>query len=122
MPIDKVFVRGMRLDASIGVDDWERKTRQVIEVDVEAAVETAMLLDSGELSRGVDFTVVQGIVRELAAGAHIDLAETFADRIASAILDRTCALLVVVELRKYAPCRAGAQCCGVRVTRARGSQ
>jgi dihydroneopterin aldolase len=119
MPIDKVFVRGMRLDASIGVDEWERKTRQVIEVDVEAAVETSALLDSGELCRGVDFTAVVKVVREIVDAGHVELAETLADTIASRILERTTALLVVVELRKYGPCGAAANHFGVRVTRAR---
>ena len=119
MPIDKVFVRGMRLDASLGIDDWERTTRQLIELDIEAAVDTAALLESGQLSRGVDFTSLVRIATQRVAAGHIELAEMLADRIAHDVLEQTPALLVTVELRKYGPCGASANHFGVRVTRAR---
>ncbi len=119
MSIDRIFARGMRLDASIGIDDWERTTRQLIEVDVEVAIDTAPLLASRDLAKGVDFTVLVGIVRETVAVGHVDLAEMLADRIAQAVLERTPCLLAVVELRKFAPAGASASCFGVRVTRSR---
>jgi dihydroneopterin aldolase len=109
----------MRLDASIGIDEWERKTSQLIELDIEVAVETAGLLDSGDLSRGVDFTALVSIARERVQAGHVELAESLADQLATDILERTPALLVVVELRKFCPCGAAASHFGVRVTRAR---
>lgn len=119
MSIDRVFARGMRLDASLGIDDWEHKTRQLIEVDVEVAADTAALIATGDLAQGVDFTTLVKVVRDTVASGHIDLAETLADRIARNVLDRTVALLAIVEVRKFAPAGAAAAHFGVRVTRAK---
>jgi dihydroneopterin aldolase len=119
MPIDRILVRGMRLDASIGCDEWEHKTKQLIEIDVEAAVETSPVIDSGQLTHGVDFNSIVGAVRDVVGAGHVELVEILADNIASAILERTPALLVTIELRKYAPCGAAASHFGVRMVRAR---
>ena len=35
---DTVFIRGLRVDAVIGVHDWERKVRQTLELDLELDV------------------------------------------------------------------------------------
>lgn len=119
MPIDRILVRGMRLEAFIGVDEWEHKTKQLIEIDVEAGVETSPVIDSGELKHGLDFNTVVATVRDVVNAGHVELAEVLADRIASAILERTPALLVTIELRKFAPCGAAANHFGVRMVRAR---
>jgi 7,8-dihydroneopterin aldolase/epimerase/oxygenase len=119
MPIDRILVRGMRLDASIGVDEWEHKTKQLIEVDVEAGVETSPVIDSGELTRGVDFNSIVRIVRGAVSAGHVQLVEVLADNIASAILEQTPALLVTIEVRKFCPCGASANHFGVRMVRTR---
>jgi dihydroneopterin aldolase len=119
MPIDKLLVRGIRLEASIGILPWERETRQSIEVDVQAHVDTTRLLATGELARGVDFARLVEIVRETALAGHVELVETLADRIAAAILRETSAERVRVEVRKPRACAPVADHVGVEVERRR---
>ena len=119
MPIDTIFMRRIRLDASVGVFPWERQVRQPIEVDVEAEVDTSAVLQTHNLSDGLDFTVVANAVRDVVEQGHVELVEVIADRIAARLLASTQALRVVVEVRKYVPFASLADNVGVRVQRER---
>ncbi|MCU0690723.1 MAG: dihydroneopterin aldolase [Polyangiaceae bacterium] len=117
--LDKVIVRGIRVQASIGLRSWEREVRQPIEVDVEADVDTDVLLRTNNLEHGVDFDVVMDTVRDLAGGQHTELVEELADRIARALVERTQAPRVRVQVRKYSACASVADHVGVEVVRCR---
>jgi dihydroneopterin aldolase len=120
MPIDKVLVRAIRLDASVGTLPWEKQVRQPLEVDVDAEVDTTELLRSRDLAAGVDFTVVIQTVREVVLAGHVELVEVLADGIAQALLASTPACRVRVEVRKYSACAGLAGFVGVEVHRERG--
>ena len=119
MSVDAVVVRGIRIDASLGILDWERQVRQPIEVDIEADVDTSELLASGDLAHGVDFTRVIEAVHAVVGARHEDLVEVLADRIAGAVLAATPAQSVRVEVRKYSACASAANHVGVRLVRHR---
>lgn len=120
MAVDKVLVRGIRLEASIGVLPWERQVKQPVEVDVAAQVESSELLKTGDLSKGVDFSAVIDSVRRVVMAGHVDLVEVLADRIAAAVLADTPAQCVQVQVRKYSACAGAAAHVGVEVQRERG--
>lgn len=79
----KVFVRALEVQAAIGVYDHEHGRLQPLFLDVE--------LDMGaepvrHLSDTLDYDAVARIARDLAAGDHIALVETFAEQVALACL------------------------------------
>jgi dihydroneopterin aldolase len=119
MAVDTVLIRAIRLEASLGILPWERQVRQPVEVDVDAEVDTSALLGSGDLTQGVDFSVVIESVRGVVQAGHIDLVEVMADRIASAVLRDTPARRVRVQVRKYSACAGAAAHVGVEVWRDR---
>ncbi len=87
----KVMVRALKVEASIGFYDHEHGRLQPLSVDV-APVE--------RLADTLDYDGVARIVRELAAGPHIALIETFAERTAVACLADPRVLSVVVRVEK----------------------
>lgn len=104
-----VRVRGLEVQAAIGVYDHEHGRLQPLVVDVE--------LDLGagpveRLSDTLDYDGVARIVRDLAAGGHIALIETFAERVALACLAdaRVLAVRVRVEKPGAIPGAAAAGC------------
>jgi len=117
---DKVFVRGIRLEASVGVRSWEREVRQPIEVDVEVEIDNSELIATGDLSRGADFDELIAAARDCAGGGHVDLVEALADRIAVRVMERLPVDSVRVEVRKYSACASAADHVGVEVRRRRG--
>ena len=79
-PLRHIFVRDLVLLARIGVHAHEQQGQQRIRVnlDVEVRLE-APLHDS--LHNTICYDVITKAVRALAAGAHVQLVESFAERV-----------------------------------------
>jgi len=79
--VTKVFVRGLKVDAQIGVYDHEHGRVQPLIVDVELDVNASHCERLGDT---VNYEMVGEAARAIAAEGHIDLVETFAERLAQA--------------------------------------
>lgn len=113
----KVFVRGLRLDAEVGVYPHERGRLQPLVVDVELDIAAAGF---ERLTDTLDYTTIAAAARELAASGHIELVEVFAERLAERCFDDpriTRARVRVEKPQALAPEAAGA---GVEITAVRG--
>jgi dihydroneopterin aldolase len=84
-----VFVRGLTLQARLGVHAHEEALPQRVVIGVDLAVRDPHAPASegpDELARVVDYGVVAATARRIAAAGHVRLAETLAERIAIALL------------------------------------
>jgi 7,8-dihydroneopterin aldolase/epimerase/oxygenase len=84
-----VFVRGLALEARLGVHPHEKAAPQRVIVGVELAVEDDAApagIGPDELRRVVDYERVVKAARAEATGGHTLLVETLAERIAAAAL------------------------------------
>lgn len=115
----RVFVRGLRLDASIGVLEHERTRRQPLVVDLELEVATGAPVE-GDMASVYDYRVPVERARALAAAGHIELVETFAERLAAACLEDDRVICVTLHVEKPEAI-AGAAATGVEIVRRRGS-
>ena len=81
--IRHVFIRNLELPAQIGVWRHEHGKEQPVRINVDLAVED--LIDLGDdLSKVVDYGVIEDKIRGIVAEGHIRLIETLAERIAVA--------------------------------------
>jgi dihydroneopterin aldolase len=110
-----VFVRGLRVDAGIGVYDHEHGRLQPLVIDVALELGDVAVV---RLSDTVNYETVAQAARALAAEGHIGLVETFAERLAQACLDdsRVRAATVRIEKPEALP-GASAAGCEVRLAR-----
>jgi dihydroneopterin aldolase len=79
----KIFVTGLKLQAEIGVYRHEIGRLQPLSVDVELDVPSAR---AGRLAETLNYETILEAARAVAAAGHIELVETFADRLARACL------------------------------------
>ena len=79
-----VFVRGLRVEAGIGVHDHEQGRLQSLVIDVELDLGAAAV---DRLSDTVNYETVAEAARAIVAAGHVGLVETFADRLALACLE-----------------------------------
>lgn len=79
----KVFVTGLKVQAEIGVHRHEIGRVQPLVIDVELDVPTA---GAGRLSETLNYETILDAARRIAAAGHIELVETFAERMADACL------------------------------------
>ncbi|MBC6440836.1 MAG: dihydroneopterin aldolase [Rhodospirillales bacterium] len=95
----KVFLEGLLLEAEIGVLDHEHGRRQPLIVDITMEVNTGAP-DENDLCSVIDYRVAADHARSLVASGHIELVETFVERLASACLKDTRVIKVTVRARK----------------------
>lgn len=103
-----VFVRGIRIDAGIGVHDHEIGRLQRLVIDVTLEVTPAPV---ERLADTVNYEAVAAAARSVAAAGHIGLVETFAERLAHACLAEPRVLSVRVRVEKPG-CLDGADAAG----------
>jgi 7,8-dihydroneopterin aldolase/epimerase/oxygenase len=108
----KVFVRGLTVDAEIGVHAHERGRRQPLIVDVELDVAAGGWRSIGDT---VNYERIVRHARDLADGGHILLVETFALRLARACLSEPSALRARVRVEKPHALAPQAQAAGVEI-------
>jgi dihydroneopterin aldolase len=80
----KVFVTGLKVQAEIGVYRHEIGRVQPLVVDVELDVPAARGAD--RLSETLNYETILEAARAIAGDGHIELVETFAERLARACL------------------------------------
>ncbi len=116
-PATKVFVRGLAVEAAIGVHAHEQGRFQPLIVDVELDVEAGAgqaLVDTVDYSLIVDHAVA------IAAGGHIGLVETYARRLAEACLAEARVTHVRVRVEKPQALAPRTGFAGVEITANRG--
>jgi len=114
--ITKVFVRGLKVDAQIGVYRHEEGRTQPLVIDVELDV---AVTNWGSLAETVNYEIIAAKARKVAAQGHRGLVETFAHHLAEACFEEprvTRARIRVEKPLALAPDAAGA---GVEITAVR---
>lgn len=79
-----VFVRGLEVEAGIGVYDHELGRLQKLTIDVTLELEPHRI---ERLADTINYETVATAARTIAAESHVGLVETFAERLAVACLD-----------------------------------
>ena len=109
----KVFVTGLKVQAEIGVYRHEIGRVQPLVVDVELDVPTA---GAGRLSETLNYETILEAARQIAGGGHIELVETFAERLARACLTDPRVTQARVRVEKPLALAPDAVCAGVEIT------
>jgi dihydroneopterin aldolase len=78
----RIYVRGLLIQASIGVHPHEHEATQPVIIDVELDMGNMALPEQDRLHETLDYSVVAQKAEELALEAHVQLVETLAERIA----------------------------------------
>ena len=81
-----VFVRDLLLHCSIGVHSHERHGPQRVRVNVDLAVREGARDIADDLGNVVCYEGIVAGIRRIAAAGHVNLVETFAERIADMCL------------------------------------
>jgi len=112
-----VFVRGLRLEAEIGVNADEFGRRQPLIIDAEIALIPPERCE--HIGETVNYELVVQRAQAIAAAGHVRLIETFAQRLAESLLAEPAAARVRVRIEKPQALAPHAQAAGVEITLAR---
>jgi dihydroneopterin aldolase len=113
-----IFVHDLRVEAKIGVWEWEQRMPQNIRLDLEFGMPFDTAFRTGELSDALDYSQVVARIKAFAADNPHPLLERFAQAIADIVLGEFNAPWVKVRVAKLAPI-AGVRELGVAIERHR---
>ncbi len=110
-----VFVRGLSIEAGIGVHDHEQGRLQTLVIDVTLDLTPAAVERLGDT---INYETVAEAARAITAEGHVGLVETFAERLARACLADARVRRCAVRIEKPGAL-AGAAAAGCEVVLAR---
>ncbi|MDX1397606.1 MAG: dihydroneopterin aldolase [Oceanospirillum sp.] len=98
--MDRVFIEGLKVDALIGVYDWEREILQPLVFDIEMATDIRPAAESDELSLTLDYFSISQAITELVKNSSYKLIETLAEAVSELIRDQFSVCWVKVKVSK----------------------
>jgi 7,8-dihydroneopterin aldolase/epimerase/oxygenase len=116
--MDIIFLHDLRVDALIGIWEWERRIRQTVVIDLDMSVDIRPAARSDAVEDTLNYKQVAKRVQQFVADADFKLVETLAERIAEIVLNEFGVTWVRVRVCKPGAIR-GARDVGVMIERGR---
>ena len=114
--MDTIFLHALKVDAVIGIWDWERKIRQTVVIDLDMAADIRKAAASDDVADTLNYKLVAKRVQAFVAESEFQLVETLAERIAAIVTGEFGVPWVRVRVNKPGAIR-GAQDVGVIIER-----
>lgn len=114
--MDFIFINDLRVDTVIGVNDWERKTRQTVSIDLELACDCRKAAARDSIEDTLNYKLVSKRVTAFVEESDFQLVETLAERIGRLMADEFGCEWLRVRVNKMGALR-GARDVGVVIER-----
>jgi len=114
--MDIVFIEDLRIEAVIGIYDWERRIRQTVSLDIEMAFDNTVPAASDDIADTLNYKAVSKRLIAYVSESSFGLVETLAERCAAIIREEFGVAWVRLKLSKPGAVR-GAHAVGVRIER-----
>ncbi len=85
--MDKIILTDLRINAVIGIWDWEKRNPQAISIDLEMQTDTKKALLSDSIEDALDYKAVSKRVKQFVQANQFNLIETLAENVAKIILE-----------------------------------
>ncbi|GGC90746.1 dihydroneopterin aldolase [Halopseudomonas salina] len=85
--MDQVFIKGLSVEAVIGVYDWERTILQPLVLDLDLGWDIRAAAAGDDLSATLDYAAVSQRVLEYVGTSQFQLVESLAERLAALIME-----------------------------------
>ena len=117
---DTIFLDGLEVQTILGIQDWERETKQTVRIDLELPVDARSAAARDHIDATVNYKSVAKRIIAFAESTRFQLVETLAERIAAILLEEFGFEWARVSVSKPGAIR-GARNVGVRIERHGGA-
>ena len=114
--MDIVFIEDLRIDAVIGIYDWERRVRQTLSFDIEMSFDNSVPAADDDIEKTLNYKDVSKRLIGYVGESSFGLVETLAERCAAIIREEFAVSWVRLKLSKPGAVR-GAKAVGVQIER-----
>jgi len=116
--MDIVYIRDLRIDAVIGIYEWEQRIQQQINVNLEMGWDNRPAANSDDIKDTLNYKEAANLVKALVAKSEFKLVEALAEHIAELLLEKMNIPWIRVTLGKPLAV-TGSQEVGVSIERTR---
>lgn len=85
--MDIIYLNDLRIETVIGVNDWERRVRQTVVLDVEMGADIRRAAEHDDIAATVDYKAVAKRLIAFVSGSSFYLVETLAERAAAILIE-----------------------------------
>lgn len=114
--MDIVFIEDLRIDAVIGIYDWERRVRQTLSFDIEMAFDNTVAATSDDIADTLNYKALSKRLIAYVGESRFGLVETLAEGCAAILREEFGVVWVRLKLSKPGAVR-GAKAVGVQIER-----
>jgi dihydroneopterin aldolase len=82
---DTIFLTDLRIEAVVGIWDWERALPQTISIDLEMATDIRPAAETDHIDQALDYRAVSKRVAAFVQESKFQLIETMAEKVAALI-------------------------------------
>jgi dihydroneopterin aldolase len=114
--MDIVYIHDLRIEATIGVFEWERRIRQTLVIDLDFGIDNRKPAATDDLRDTIDYGAVATRITAYVEESRFNLVETLAERIADILLNEFKVPWVRLKINKQGAVR-GVRDVGVIIER-----
>lgn len=86
--MDKIIIRQLKVDAYIGIHDWEKAKRQPVLLDMDISFDCSDAAASDDINDALDYFTVCEQVTRLIHSSRYELIERLAEEVAQWVLNQ----------------------------------
>ena len=114
--MDIIFLHNLKVDAVIGIWEWERQIRQTVALDLEMSADIAAAAATDSVDDTLNYKAVAKRLQEFVGESSFQLVETLAEKVAATVIDEFDVAWVRVKVSKPGAIR-GSRDVGVIIER-----
>ena len=114
--MDLIFIRDCKIDAWIGIYEWEQQRAQTLELDIDIGLESHSAGQSDSIRDTIDYGKVVECVRAELKDKKFNLLEALAEHVATVLINDFKTPWVKISVAKIGHMR-GVKKVGVTITR-----
>ena len=114
--MDIVFVEDLKVSATIGIYEWERKIKQTLAFDVEMATDIRRAAETDAIEDTLNYKAVSKRIIAFVEASEYQLVETLAEKVAALVMDEFDVTWLRLTLYKPGAVR-GSRAVGIRIER-----
>jgi len=84
--VDRIFLTDLRVEAVIGIWEWERRIRQTISLDLEMAADVRRAAATDDIEDALNYRSIAKRLAETVEASQFQLVETLAETLARIVV------------------------------------
>lgn len=86
MSVDKIFLEDLRVEAVIGIWEWERRVRQTVSLNLEMQTDVKRAAATDEIDAALDYKSIAKEIIRIVETSEFKLVETLAETLARIVV------------------------------------